>query len=92
MMTQEPPAGVPVRAKSPARKNAQSLAVVDIDGGLLTLETVKTLTGIGKTKIYAMMAAGEFPQSVKVSDSEKARSVRWRSEEIREWMRRRGQG
>lgn len=84
MMTQETPDTVPARpvARRPAKP--QPLAILDIDGSFLTLETVMHLTGLRKTNIYAMMAAGTFPESVKVS----ARSVRWRAEEIRLWIQR----
>jgi prophage regulatory protein len=85
MMSQDPPAGVPVRAK-PRAARSQPLSVVDVDGGLLTLETVMDLTGLRKSQVYALIRSGQFPESVKVSK----RSVRWRAEELRVWMTRRG--
>ena len=84
MMPNEPPAEGP--RQGPRAQRAQPLAILDIDGGLLTLETVMALTGLRKTHIYSMMRSGTFPESFKVS----ARSVRWRAEEIREWIRRQG--
>lgn len=87
MMSQDPPAAVPARAK-PRAARSQPLSILDVDGGLMTLETVMDVTGLRKSQVYALIREGKFPESVKVSK----RSVRWRSEEIREWMRRRGQG
>jgi excisionase family DNA binding protein len=38
----------------------------------ITLEEVKTRTGLGKTKIYAMIKSGEFPAPAKFG-----RASRW---------------
>jgi len=89
MPNSDRPANPPERMPTPGRKRparAQPLAIMDIDGGLMTLETVMDATGVRKTKIYSMMKAGTFPERVYVA----GRSVRWRSEEIRIWISRRG--
>ncbi|HSJ40314.1 MAG TPA: AlpA family phage regulatory protein [Xanthobacteraceae bacterium] len=90
MPRNEPPTEGPAAPGLPAAKiragNSQPAELLLIDGTLLTLATIMKVTGLGKTKIYEMMRAGMFPQSVKVG----IRSVRWRAEEIRVWNARRG--
>ena len=49
---------------------------------LLRLPTVKKRTGLGKSSIYAMMAAGEFPKNIKLS----ARAVGWDDDKIDAWI------
>ncbi|WP_420626822.1 helix-turn-helix transcriptional regulator [Candidatus Poriferisodalis sp.] len=55
-------------------------------GGTMTkmmrMDEVKAATGLGRTSIYALMAAGEFPSSRKLTD----RAVAWRSDEVAAWI------
>lgn len=86
MMTSETPAeagrkGVRVRPSS-----AQPLGVLAVDGGMLTIETVSQLCGLGKSTIRKMVKRGDFPEPVRVT----ARAVRWRAEDIRLWLKRHG--
>jgi len=64
--------------------HSQPLSLVDIDGALLTIETVLKLTGLGRTKLYKLIASGDFPERVYVGGR-----VRFRAEEIRVWNARR---
>lgn len=82
-MSTEPPASGP--EKRARISHAQPLGILAIDGGLLTLETVSDLTGLGKSTIRKMVIKGDFPTPVRVT----VRAVRWRAEEIRVWLMRR---
>lgn len=72
-----------VRSRVP---RTQPLAVLAIDGGMLTIETVSQLCGLGKSTVRKMAARGDFPTPVHVT----TRAVRWRSEDIRLWLTRHG--
>ena len=52
---------------------------------LLRLAQVKDMTGLGRTKIYELQAAGRFPMRVQITDH----SVGWVEEEVQAWLARR---
>lgn len=54
-------------------------------GRLLRLPPVQERTGLGKSSIYAAMAAGTFPTPVRLG----TRGVAWREEEIDAWIQSR---
>lgn len=47
-----------------------------------TLPEVRRIVGLGKTRVYALVAAGTFPAPVKIG----ARCSRWRSDAVMAWM------
>ena len=49
---------------------------------LLTLREVCEMTGLSRSSIYAMMAAGEFPRPIRIG----ARAVRWYENEVRAFI------
>ena len=49
---------------------------------MLRLDQVREMTGLGKTKIYELQAAGDFPMRVKIT----ARSVAWVEEDVQAWL------
>lgn len=49
---------------------------------LLTFNHVIGLTRISRASIYRLMAAGKFPQSIKITE----KSVRWRASDITLWL------
>ncbi|MCY4634553.1 MAG: AlpA family transcriptional regulator [Acidobacteria bacterium] len=49
---------------------------------LLTLREVCEMTGLSRSSIYAMMAAGEFPKPIRIG----ARAVRWYENEVRAFI------
>ncbi len=49
---------------------------------ILRLNAVKDCTGLGRSTIYAMLKAGNFPQSVKLG----LRSVGWYEADIQGWI------
>ena len=50
---------------------------------LLRLADVRNLVGVSRSTIYKRVPEGSFPRPIRIS----ARSVRWRLEEIEEWIR-----
>lgn len=49
---------------------------------LLRLPKVKKITGLGRSTIYRMMKAGEFPRPVAISRG----AVGWRQSDIERWI------
>lgn len=52
---------------------------------ILRLDQVIEATGLGKTKIYELQAAGAFPMRVQIT----ANAVGWVEEEVQAWLARR---
>ena len=52
---------------------------------ILRLPAVKKVSGHERSQIYALMAKGEFPRPVKLSEQ----SVGWFEDEIEEWQQSR---
>jgi prophage regulatory protein len=53
-----------------------------MDQQLLRLPQVREATGLGRSTIYALVAARKFPQPVKPTEGTSA----WVSAEIRDWI------
>lgn len=49
---------------------------------LLRRGDVESLIGLRRSKLYAMVRAGEFPAPVKLS----SRAVAWRASEVHAWI------
>ena len=49
---------------------------------ILRLPEVKAKTGFGRSTIYALMANGEFPRSIRIG----ARAVGWLESDIDQWI------
>jgi prophage regulatory protein len=49
---------------------------------LLRLAQVMDVTGLGKSKLYELQAAGDFPMRVQIT----AHSVGWIEEEVQTWI------
>ena len=52
---------------------------------MLRLPAVKRMTGLGKTKIYELQAAGDFPMRVQLT----AHCVGWVERDVQAWLTRR---
>lgn len=52
---------------------------------MLRLPAVKQITGLGKTKIYELQAAGDFPMRVHLT----AHCVGWVERDVQAWLSRR---
>jgi prophage regulatory protein len=50
----------------------------------LRLDAVKRVTGLGRSTIYDLMAAGLFPRPVKIGNG---KAVAWSASEIANWQR-----
>jgi predicted DNA-binding transcriptional regulator AlpA len=58
-------------------------------GSILRFPQVKQRVGLGKTTIWALIAKGEFPVPLKLSE----RAVGWLDDDLDEWIeKRRGAG
>ena len=49
---------------------------------LLRLPDVMELTGLSRSSVYRLEAAGDFPKRVRLSE----RATAWREEELLEWV------
>ncbi len=49
---------------------------------LIRRPEVQRLTGLSRSSLYEMIAAGKFPAPVRIGE----RAVAWRESEIREWI------
>lgn len=52
---------------------------------MLRLPAVKRMTGLGKTKIYELQAAGDFPMRVQLT----THCVGWVERDVQAWLSRR---
>ena len=62
---------------------AQSLASSQIEDALLKIASVRELTGMSRSTIYARMAAGTFVKPLHLSP----RAIRFRAGDITTWLR-----
>lgn len=49
---------------------------------LLRLSDVQHMVALGKTQIYELMAAGEFPKAIKIGD----KCSRWHAQDVQNWI------
>ena len=49
---------------------------------LLRRKQVEEITGLSRSSVYRLMAAGEFPRPVQVSPG----AVRWRERDLKCWL------
>jgi prophage regulatory protein len=52
---------------------------------ILRRAEVERITGLGRSSIYSLMATGQFPRAIHLSD----RAVGWIEREVSEWQRAR---
>ena len=69
---------------APSRGAHAAPAAAGIDR-LVRLAEAKHLTGLGRTAIYAGMAAGTFPRNVLIG----SRAVAWKHSELMAWVQAR---
>ena len=73
----------PTTSTETAPKSHQPLHVAQLDDALLKLQTVRAMTGLSDSTIYRKLAAGEFPQPIRLS----ARCTRFRAGDVTAWLR-----
>jgi prophage regulatory protein len=52
------------------------------DSALYRLDQVLKIVALGKTQLYALLAAGEFPKPIRIGQ----RSVRWHAGDVMAWI------
>lgn len=67
-------------------QDVQPLHAVQIADALLRIKTVTQATGLSSATVYRKVAAGDFPEPVRLG----ARCTRWKAEAIRAWIRAQG--
>lgn len=71
---------IDTRPRGPRAK--QPIEVASNPSAWLNIETIRAITGMCKTKIYAELKAGKFVQPIRRG----ARCTRWRAGEVMAWM------
>ena len=56
--------------------------VQQLQTALIRRKAVERLTGLSRSRIYALMAEGDFPKNISLG----AMSVAWLEIEVREWI------
>lgn len=67
-------------------RNPQPLHAVQLADALLRIATVAQATGLSSATIYRKLAAGEFPEPVRLG----ARCTRWKAADVRAWIQAQG--
>ncbi|WP_157220680.1 helix-turn-helix transcriptional regulator [Flavisphingomonas formosensis] len=57
---------------------------IDMPDRLLRISDVKSRVGLGKSKIYALIAEGRFPRPYKLTP----KAARWSEREVHAWIER----
>lgn len=61
---------------------ASDAAALAISGALMKIRAVSNVTAMAPVTIYRKVAAGKFPQPVRLG----VRCTRWRSDDVRAWL------
>lgn len=69
-----------------AQHRAQPLHALELEDALLKIQTVGQGTGMSSATIYRKVAAGEFPQPVRLGK----RCTRWKAADVRAWIQAQG--
>lgn len=72
--------------KSIQSTNSQPLHALQLADALLRIRTVAQAVGLSDATIYRKLAAGEFPEPVRLG----SRCTRWKAEAIRAWIKAQG--
>jgi prophage regulatory protein len=67
-------------------RNPQPLHAVQLADALLRITTVTQATGLSSATVYRKLAAGEFPQPVRLG----SRCTRWKAADVRAWIQAQG--
>lgn len=78
----------PITASRSDVRNSQTLDALRLPDALLRLQTVTQAIGLSAPTIYRKLAAGQFPEPVRLG----ARCTRWRAADIRAWIQAQGVG
>ena len=75
----------PLPGSNVALRSPDTMAIRSHAIRILRLPQVLDVTGLGKTKIYELQAAGHFPMRVQITDH----SVGWIEHEVQAWLAQR---
>ncbi|MFY7913207.1 MAG: helix-turn-helix transcriptional regulator [Rubrivivax sp.] len=67
-------------------RNPQPLHAVQLADALLRIATVTQATGLSTATIYRKLAAGAFPEPIRLG----ARCTRWKAADVRAWIQAQG--
>jgi len=73
-------------ARRRQRRDPQSLQAVQMADALLRIKTVIQATGLSSATVYRKLAAGQFPQPVRLG----VRCTRWKAADVRAWIQAQG--
>ncbi|MDN3920401.1 helix-turn-helix transcriptional regulator [Roseateles violae] len=76
----------PLEAARGNDRNPQPLHAVQLSDALLRIQTVAQATGLSDATIYRKLAAGEFPEPVRLGK----RCTRWKAADVRTWIQSQG--
>ena len=84
-------ASLPAKAKLSQRtiardQNLQPLHALQLPDALLRIKTVTQATGLSSATVYRKLAAGEFPEPVRLG----SRCTRWKAADVRAWIQAQG--
>lgn len=74
------------RRASVRGQEMQPLHALQLADALLRLKTVTQATGLSSATVYRKLAAGDFPEPVRLG----ARCTRWKAADLRAWIRAQG--
>lgn len=77
----------PVTTPGKQTRNSQPLHVLQLEDALLRMRLVNQATGLSPATVYRKVAAGEFPEPVRLG----ARCTRWKAADVRAWIQAQGQ-
>lgn len=70
------------RMRPPRAEGQRAIEASPDTDRFIDLHEVKWLAGLGKTTIYHLISAGEFPAPIKLSGT----ASRWSLQEVQEWQ------
>lgn len=68
------------------RKQQQTLQALQLDEALLNISTVSQAVGLSASSLYRKIAAGEFPQPIRMGK----RCTRFKASAVRAWIQAQG--
>ena len=68
------------------KPNLQPIEAFNLTEALLRVQTVGAVIGLSSSSIFRKLAAGEFPEPVRLGK----RCTRWRSADVRAWLTAQG--
>jgi predicted DNA-binding transcriptional regulator AlpA len=86
------------KKKEKKKRKCADIAIVGNNDGqdppeqLLRIHEVRTLTGLGRSTIYRLEAAGRFPLHLKLTEGGHSSPSAWRASEVHAWVKERCEG